>query len=147
MAADSAARRIHEYKYWYGLKFQKNISYTLSEEEIDKRAKAFIKKYQSELRWADFKNVNYYERLTDSFERDKFLSALPTRIGISALDKIILVPKNGPPPLHDHEKLIWASLAYCLGVGVFLLLLDWPGYSTIELERIQNGKERTRNGR
>jgi rhomboid protease GluP len=144
MTTGNEPTKIHEYKYWYGLKFEKKISYTLSAEEIDKQEKALVKKYQSELRWADFKNANYYERLTDSFERDRFVSALPARLGSQALDKIILIPKNGPLPLHDHEQLIWASLAYCFGAGVFFLLLDWPGYNTIELERIEKEKVQKR---
>jgi len=132
-----------DHKYWYGLKFEEQMSSRLGAEQEQERYRLFHARCLWDLSNYNFHAVEYFERLPNGAERDQFLKAVEAAKG-SHINPEIFVPKKETFEARNGNKLVWVFGSYAMGTGVFILLLTWPGYSTLELEKQLKKKRKPR---
>lgn len=131
---------LDNYRHWYGMKFQQQMSNNLSSKEKSNRYDNFYNQCLWNLRGHNFQNVTYFERLSNSEDKDSFTEAVRYAKGPHR-DPEIFIPRKENFESRSGDKFEWIFGSYAIGVVVFLIFLVWPGYSKSELERQLTGKK------
>ncbi|MBL0745391.1 rhomboid family intramembrane serine protease [Chryseolinea lacunae] len=139
---DSSQQKIKNHSCWYGVKFRKQISNRLEPEEKEKIYTDFHATCMDELKNYNFSDVTYFERLPKSKDREDFQAAVARALDTqTAEDSIILKPQHNSFAERTGNKLAWIFGSYGIGLVIFLLVLLWPRFSKLELERQREGKK------
>lgn len=107
---------------WYGTRITEKIDNRISNKKKDSKINDFIKKSRKYLETYDFHNVEYFEKLGYSDDRDGFREAIAS--GKSKIDKtqqIILIPHDEPFENRLGKSFFWFFCSY--GIGAFIVLL------------------------
>lgn len=129
-------------KYWYGVKFKEQISSKISNEEIEKKYKAFYNECIDKMNKYDFHSLDHFERKPTSDDRQNYLKAIEARTKQTEDDNfIVLEPIQERFEDRNGNKFAWIFGSFGIGLGVLLFLLIWPGYSETERKRFLSGKK------
>ena len=80
---------------WYGVEYKKNVSNRINEQRKNSEYRTFINKSEKEFKTYNFEDVEYFERLGYSDDRDGFIEAIKeNNANLNEKEQIILVPKN-----------------------------------------------------
>ena len=127
-------------KYWYGVKFTKEISNRISSEEKEKMREAFYNECLEKMREYDFHALNHFERLPTSDDKKHYLKAIEARTGqIADYDFVVLEPIKENYEDRNGNKFAWIFGSFGIGLGILLFALIWPGYSETERKRFLSG--------
>jgi rhomboid protease GluP len=138
---DSLSQHPHEFKYWYGVSFKRQISNRLSGEEKEKEYDAFHSECIAKMNDYPFHNLTYFESLPNTDDRDNYLKAVANRTKQENAGVAILEPKHEPFENRNGNKLAWIFGSYFICLTIFLLMLLWPHVSKRELARQLAGKK------
>jgi len=129
-------------KYWYGVKFKKQISNKLSNSEKEEKYEAFYEECIQEMNNYNFHSLEYFERIPTSDDRQNYLKAIKARIKQTTNNGfIVLEPIKNKFENRNGNKLAWIFGSFGIGFAVLLLLLIWPGYSESERKKFLKGKK------
>jgi len=127
-------------KYWYGVKFTKEISNRISSKEKEKMREAFYNECLEKMRQYDFYALNHFERLPKSEDKKHYLRAIQARtIQIANDDFVVLEPIKENYEDRNGNKFAWIFGSFGIGLGILLFSLIWPGYSETERTRFLSG--------
>ncbi|MFN3588817.1 MAG: hypothetical protein ACK4UP_05500 [Spirosomataceae bacterium] len=141
---DSSERIIYIPKYWYGVKFKKQISNNISDEKKEKMYQAFFMECINKMKKYDFHSLDYFERKPNSDDRQNFLIAIQSIIKWRADDRfIILEPIKEKFEERNGNKFAWTLGSFGIGLCVLLFFLLWPDYSETERELFLSKKSQS----
>lgn len=125
-----------EKKYWYGIAYQHQISNRLGSKVKEEEFKTFYNSCLAKLKVYNFYDLDHFERVPTSDEKDNYFEAIKTRT-YKAPDSryIVLTPVKGTYESRNGNKLIWLFGSFSIGLSVFSLALSLPGYSKLQHEK------------
>jgi rhomboid protease GluP len=138
---DTTERIYSTTKYWYGVKYHKQISNKISNEEKEKKYQAFYNECIQKMNNYDFYSLDHFERKPNSDDLQNFLKAIEARTKQKSDDYIVLVPITESYESRNGNKFAWIFGVFGIGVSVLLLLLIWPGFSETEKKKFLSGKK------
>ncbi|AHM63195.1 hypothetical protein D770_24750 [Flammeovirgaceae bacterium 311] len=128
-----------KFKYWYGVKFDEQISNKISPEEKEKKYQFFFEKAVKDFESYKFSEPNFFEILPHSDDRDGFKNAI-TQLGIySDVEPVIIEPREGLYSERNGNKLAWIFGSFGIGFSLFLFALIFPQYHAAEHRRQLKG--------
>ena len=77
--SDTAEKIIDIPKYWYGVKYQKQISNKITDEEKEKKYQVFYSDCIQKMNNYDFHSLDHFERKPTSDDKQHFLKAIESR--------------------------------------------------------------------
>jgi rhomboid protease GluP len=129
----------NQFKYWYGVKYKKQIGNKLEPEEKERLYQEFFSKSIKDFQSYNFSAADYYELLPHSDDRDGFLKAVD-RLQLKPKRKpIIITPKEGNYADRNGNKFKWIFGSFGIGLSVFLFALIFPNYEKAEHRRQLKG--------
>lgn len=128
VVSDSSALNKDIPKYWFGLKFKKQISNKITGSEKEALYQTFYKKTMEKISYYDFKNIGCIKKLSQSNERDSFLDAVEASTGIYSEDYVILQSIYGSYENRGRESLRLTLFFFGGGSLLMALLLIWPKF-------------------
>jgi rhomboid protease GluP len=137
---DTVVSKSGPFKYWYGVSFSKQINNRLETDEKERKYNAFYQECVDKMNGYAFHRVTYFERLSNSEDRDGYLNAISPQAR-EENNAVILEAQHERFKSRQGSKLSWALGLFVAGTGAFLLLLLWPGVDTLELGRQLAGKK------
>jgi len=107
---------------WYGVEYSKNLSNFISDNKKDYEYRNFMLQSEKEFETYNFQNVNYFEKLGYSDDRDGFIEAIKEKYtNISQLEQVILIPKSDI--FEDRLGNTFPWIFGSFGIGAFVLFL------------------------
>ncbi len=129
-------------RYWYGLKYHKQISNKISDEEKDKAYDSFYNECVQKLNDHDFHSLDHFERLPNSDDRKHYLKAIEARTNEPANKSfIVLKPIHEKYEERNGNKFAWIFGSFAIGLFTLLLALILPGYSETERKKFLLGQK------
>lgn len=126
---------------WYGVKYSKNLSNFISDDKKNAEYRSFIKKSEREFKTYNFQNVEYFEKLGYSDDRDGFIEAIKQRFsGIDDSEQIILVPRTDVFEERLGNNFPWIFGSFGIGAFVILIMVVIPKIDEKELRDFKKGK-------
>lgn len=126
---------------WYGVKYSKTISNQYSDASKNYDYKSFIEKSKKEFETYDFQNVNYFEKLGYSDDRDGFLAAIKAATPqVNINEQIILTPKLDEFKQRLGTTLPWIFGSFGIGALVILIMVIIPKINRNELNDFKKDK-------
>ena len=133
-------------KFWYGVKYKEQISNKISNEEKERKYKAFYDECIRKMNEYDFHSLDHFERKPTSDDRQNYLKAIEARTKQKADNNfIVLEPVQEKYEDRNGKKLVWIFGSFGIGFAVLLFSLIWPGYSETERKRFIQGKKPKRD--
>jgi rhomboid protease GluP len=132
-------RQNNKFKYWYGVKLQKQISSRLSNERKEKEYQEFFAKSVKDFQSYKFSEPDYFEILPHSDDREGFLNAIKRQKEIADSELIVIGPKEGVYSERNGKKLEWIFGSFGIGFSIFLFTLIFPKYQPSEHKRQLKG--------
>ncbi len=130
------------YKYWYGVKYRKQISNKIDADEKEKKYQAFYDQCIEKMNEYKFDSLDHFERRPTSDDRQNFIKAIEARTKERTEDHyIVLEPVQEKYENRNGNKLAWIFGSFGIGLAVLLFSLIWPGYSETERKRFLSGKK------
>ncbi|TCI91804.1 rhomboid family intramembrane serine protease [Tenacibaculum sp. M341] len=124
---------------WYGVEYKKSVSNRTSEQRKKSAYVAFFKKSEKEFKKYDFQDVQYFERLGYSDERDGFIEAIKENNDtLNEKEQIILVPKRDVFEDRHENSFPWIFGSFGIGSFVILLMVLIPKIDEKELNDFKN---------
>jgi rhomboid protease GluP len=129
-------------KYWYGVKFKKQIRNKISKEEKDSKYKEFYDQCLNKMNNYNFHSLDHFERKPKSDDRTNYLKAIKARLN-QPIDEsfIVLEPIQETYESRNGNKFAWIFGSFGIGFGVLLFSLIFPTYSETERNRFLSGKK------
>jgi rhomboid protease GluP len=132
--------------YWYGVKYSKQISNRIKDEEKEAQYKDFYDECVSKMRNYNFHSLDHFERTPNSDDRKNFLKAIERRINQkTSEDFIVLEPISEPYENRNGHKLAWIFGSYGIGLVLLFIMLLWAGYDNSEHQKQIQGKKPKEN--
>jgi rhomboid protease GluP len=123
--------------YWYGIKYSKEISNKISDEEKQTQYEKFYNESAAKLDSYPFYSLLYFERVANSDDRDGYFKAIESQTQKETDNEAtILIPINESFENRNGSKLTWALATYAFGILLFALLLRIPKYNETEHQRL-----------
>lgn len=141
IVSDTAASITGTPKYWYGVKYNEQISNRLGGIEKEKEYQAFYMYCRREIEKYNFQDLDHFERVAPSDDRDNYLKAIGPSADENADEIVVLKPVREVYEHRTEGKLSNVLWAFGLGTAFFTLLLFGPGYSEKERKRFLSGKK------
>jgi rhomboid protease GluP len=139
---DTVEKVPYNQKYWYGIKFQKQISNRISEKEKESKYYAFLEECVNRVKNYNYHSLDYFERTPKSSNKEYYLRALLSVTNFEPDDSyIILEPKLKPFDQRNGNKLAWTFGSFGIGLSILLFILIFPGYNKTERENLLAGKK------
>lgn len=126
-------------QYWYGVKFQEQISNRIEPEEKEEKYKAFFEQAVKDFESYDFNEANYLEILPHSDDRQGFLKAVERISEFAHTKPVILEPQEGSYETRNGKKFEWIFGSFGIGFSLFLFVLIFPQFVEKEHERQLKG--------
>ena len=121
------------HKYWYGFKFQENMSNHASDEVKNILWKAFYDECVKNFEQYDYSDYEYLQGLAYSDDRDGYIEAIKARQqNINTEDLIILEPIDEPFSEKAGNKLAWIFGTFGIGAFVFFIMVIIPSVNYSE---------------
>jgi rhomboid protease GluP len=125
----------NEFRFWYGVKFEKQIGNRISPEEKEEKYQAFFKKAASDFESYPFSQPDYFEVLPLSDDREGFIKAIGELHLNSTVPPVIIEPREGLYSERNGNTLAWTFGSFGIGLAVFLFALTFPQYDESEHEK------------
>ena len=138
---DTSERVDSKPKYWYGVKYHKQISNKISNEEKEQKYQDFYNECIQNMNNYNFYSLDHFERKPNSDDLQNFLKAIEARTKQNSNEYIVLVPITESYESRNGNKFAWIFGAFGIGITVFLLLLIWPDFSETERKKFISGKK------
>ena len=138
---DTSERIDSKPKYWYGVKYHKQISNKISNEEKEQKYQAFFNECIQKMNNYNFYSLDHFERKPNSDDLQNFLKAIEARTKQKSNEYVVLVPITESYESRNGNKFAWIFGAFGIGLTVFLLLLTWPDFSETERKKFISGKK------
>ena len=117
-------------KYWYGIKYKKQVSNRLSAEEKDEKYEEFYDECVENINKYDFYNINHFVRTPKSDDRNNYLNAIEASTFVRLNEKyIVLEPDTANFEDRNGAKFLWIFRVFLVGLVVLLFSLLFPGYN------------------
>ena len=127
---DSTERAYDVPKYWYGIKYKKQISNILSAEEKDEKYEDFYDECVENINKYDFYNINHFVRTPKSDDRNNYLNAIEASTFVRLNERyIVLEPDTANFEDRNGSKFLWIIKVFIVGLVVLLFSLLFPGYN------------------
>ncbi|XDD51406.1 rhomboid family intramembrane serine protease [Leptospira sp. WS92.C1] len=115
-------------KYWYGIKFKKEISNRISDEEKEKQYSIFYNECIERINSYDYHSLDHFERTATSDDKIHFFKAIETRIPKKTdEDYIVLEPIQERFEDKNENTLAWLFGFFGIGFSLLLFSLVFPG--------------------
>lgn len=126
---------------WYGLKFTKTVSNSLSEEEKEAELSAFMDMALIDFENWDFKgHATYFEKIPYSINKERYLEAITQNFpGTNPGVHMILVPHEEPFEARLGSTPKWMFLSFGIGALVILLLVVFPSMNEEKYRELTAG--------
>jgi rhomboid protease GluP len=131
---------------WYGIRYTKVVSNSLSTKEKEERFKAFQASSQADF---DTKNVtlfDYLERLGNTDDRRQYSEAVKDAGGAAGSSTLVLTPVFTPYADRNGNKLAWMLGVFGAGSLVLFVMLVRANVDEEDLENYRSGGVNTDNG-
>ena len=117
-------------KYWYGIKYSKQISNRLSSDQKDEKYEEFYDQCVENINKYDFYTVDHFVRTPRSNDRNNYLNAIEASTFVRLDDKyIVLEPAVEDFKDRNGTNLIWIFKVFIVGLIVLLFSLLFPRYN------------------
>ena len=126
-------------QYWYGVKFQEQISNKLEAAEKEEKYKAFFEKAVKDFETYDFSKASYLEILPHSDDREGFLKAIERVDELQHPTQVVLEPRKGSYEERNGKTFEWILGSFAIGFSLFLFALIFPQYVKKEHARQLKG--------
>lgn len=141
MVDESNQLDINSHKYWYGIKFTKEMSNYAGDSKKNERGEAFYQACIENFEQNDFKNFVFLKGLNYSDDRDGYIEAIKARQNnVNTDGLIILEPIKEPFNVKLKSKFDWILASFGIGAFVFLLMILVPSLNMTELKRCKDKK-------
>lgn len=128
-----------KFKYWYGVKFHKQIGNRLPLEKKESLFQQFFEQSIKDFESFKFSEPTYFEVLPHSEDREGFIKAIE-KLQINKPNKLIVIePREGNYADRNGKKFEWIFGWFGIGVCVFLFALIFPKYNQAEHKRQLRG--------
>jgi rhomboid protease GluP len=129
-------------QYWYGVKFSKQISNKIRNEEKESKYHAFFHECISKMNNYRFHSLDHFKRAPASDDRNFFFKAIESRIKQTANNNlIILEPVSESYESRNGNKLPWVFGWLGIGLCFLLLVISMAQYDGEEHKRQLQGKK------
>lgn len=128
-----------KFKYWYGVRFKKQISNTIEPEEKEREYRKFFERSAKEFELYNFSEPSYFEILGHSYHRDGFINAVQRREKLADSNPVIIEPREGLYFERNKKKFEWIFGSFGIGFGIFLFFLRFAKYQRSEHKRQRKG--------
>lgn len=129
-------------KYWYGVKFNRQIDNKISSAEKEQKYQAFYQRCISTMNSYNFHSLDHFERLPNSDDRTNYLKAIESRINDRANESfVVLEPVTESYESRNGNKFPWIFGSFGIGFSVLLFALLFPGYSETERRKFLKGRK------
>ncbi|WAC03030.1 rhomboid family intramembrane serine protease [Lacinutrix neustonica] len=126
---------------WYGVEYNKNVSNRINEQRKNSEYRTFINKSEKEFKTYDFQDVEYFERLGYSDDRDGFIEAIKEKKpNINEKKQIILVPKKDVFEKRLGNSFPWIFGSFGIGAFILLAMVLIPKIDEKELNDFKKNK-------
>lgn len=126
---------------WYGVEYKKNLSNRISEQKKNSAYRTFLNKSEKEFKTYNFQDVEYFERLGYSDDRDGFIEAIKEgNTNLNEKEQIILVPKNEIFADRIGNSFPWIFGSFGIGTLVLLVMVLIPKIDEKELKDFRQNK-------
>lgn len=120
-------------KVWYAVHFSEQTSNWTSKAEKEKRYRVFFNKSLAKMNNYNFHDLDHFERLPASSNRDNYLKAIQSRVNAPEFhDFIVLRPIQDKYEDRNGQKVAWIFRAFAIGLAVLMLALIRPSLSDPE---------------
>lgn len=113
-------------KGWYGIKYHKQISNRLSDEEKDTAYNRFIAESQAQFDTTDVNRFVYLDRIGNTDDHTEYNTAIKNNKLYASKSTIVLIPVNEPFEARNGSKLPWIFGSFIIGALVWLIMLSIP---------------------
>lgn len=122
-------------RFWYGIKYKKQISNRLSPEDKDQEYEAFYDECVDNINEYDFYTVDHFIRTPQSNDRDNYLKAIEESTFVRLDDKyIVLEPVATTVEDGNESKFNWIFRVFVVGLVILSFCLLFPGYNKRQLK-------------
>lgn len=126
---------------WYGVEYKKNVNNRINEQRKNLEYRAFINKSEKEFKTYDFQDVEYFERLGYSDDRDGFIEALKEKNeNLNEKEQIILIPKKDVFEERLGNSFPWIFGSFGIGALILLAMVLIPKIDEKELKDFRQNK-------
>lgn len=126
---------------WYGVEYKKNLSNHVNEQRKNSEYRTFVNKSEQKFKTYNFQDVEYFERLGYSDDRDGFIEAIKERDpNLNEKEQIILVPKNDVFEERLGNSFPWIFGSFGIGALIILLMVVIPKINKKELNNLKKNK-------
>jgi rhomboid protease GluP len=127
-------------RYWFGVKFSKELSNRISEKAKNDAFDAFFQESEATMSTYNLNSINYFERQPISYKRQNYLYAIECKIQQKAnANTVIFEPVLTKFEHRSKHTLFWFFSSFLGGIVILLLLLLWPRYSATQHKRFLAG--------
>jgi len=124
---------------WYGVKYHKQISNHINEQEKQERFQKFANESQ-----ADFnqKNVNqfvYFDKIGNTNDHKGYITAIKNDKKYSGSLTTVLIPVNEPFEARNGNKFPWIFGAFAIGAIIWLVMVLIPKLDEESLKNFKSG--------
>ncbi|MXN92029.1 rhomboid family intramembrane serine protease [Flavobacterium sp. Sd200] len=131
-----------EKRCWYGIEYSDHVSNRLSSSEKKKAFEDFYKDCLTKLMAYDFYDIDHFERIPTSDDKDSYFKAIQDCIKTVPNENcVVLTPVRQTYESRNGNKLFWIFGSFLIGIVVFTLLLAIPGYSKPEHNKFLKGEK------
>lgn len=126
---------------WYGVEYKKNLSNRISEQRKNSEYSTFLNQSEKEFKTYNFQDVEYFERLGYSDDRDGFIEAIKQdNTNLNEKEQIILVPKKDGFDDRLGNFFPWIFGSFGIGALVLLVMVLIPKIDEKELKDFKKNK-------
>ncbi|KAA6438959.1 hypothetical protein FEM33_14750 [Dyadobacter flavalbus] len=113
--------------YWYGVKFNKQISNWGSNANKEKRFRKFLEECIAKMQHYNFSNLDHFEHKPASYDRENFRIAIQYALRKRVTnDFVILQPRTKTYESRNDYKIAGTLISFAIGVIIYMLLLIGP---------------------
>lgn len=124
---------------WLGIKYSKQISNELSEEEKKIKLREFTEKTQEEFDAKDFQQFVYLDRIGYSDDLIGYQAAMKTSAKFHPEHSIVLIPINAPFEARNGYKFAWIFVSFGIGAFIWFMILCFSKLDEKKLDHFLNG--------
>ena len=124
---------------WYGVKYHKQISNRLDDQEKQESFQKFANESQADFDRKDVSQFIYLNRIGNTNDHQGYNEAIKNNKRYISSSTIVLIPVDEPFEKRNGNKLSWIFGAFGIGALVWLIMLLIPKFDSERLEKFKNG--------
>jgi membrane associated rhomboid family serine protease len=124
---------------WYGVKYHKQISNRLNEQEKQEKFQAFASESQADFDNKDLNQFIYFDRIGYTDDHTGYNDAIKNNKNILSNSTTILIPVNEPFESRTGNIFGWIFGAFAIGAFVWLIMILIPKFDEGALAKFKSG--------